>query len=326
MHRRRGSVVIGGGTGLSVMLRGLKDAALGYYGDRHGGRRRREFGHSPIGDANPAAGRYPQRTAWRLADVEPMLSEVLKYRFTIGHRLGRAQPGQSDLGRDEGDHRRFRHRRSELSKVLAVRGRVLPAARQADRADRRDTRTAATVRGESQIPKSGKTIKRVRIEPPDAVPLEEAVEAIGEADAIIIGPGSLYTSIIPNLLVPGIANCRRSFRGGQDLRMQCHDAARRDGSLQRERSCDRPSCEHVPGHGVRLHRREQRDRSRRRCWIDMRRKALFPFRSIWTSCSRPVRRSSPTSWFMFGTYLRHDTEKLSEQLLRIIHSWIAGKR
>src|SRR4029453_10916945 len=92
----------------------------------------------------------------------------------------------------------------ELSRVLAVRGRVLPAAGRAIvlKAEMVD---GSIVTGESMIPKAGKVIKRVFLEPADVEPLEEAVEAIEQADAILIGPGSLYTSIIPNLLVPKLA-------------------------------------------------------------------------------------------------------------------------
>ena len=116
----------------------------------------------------------------------------------------------------------------ELSRVLAVRGRVLPAAGQAIvlKAEMED---GTIVTGESMIPKAGKVIKRVFLEPADVEPLQEAVEAIAQADAILIGPGSLYTSIIPNLLVPKLANAIIAIGSGEDVRLQCDDAAWRDG-------------------------------------------------------------------------------------------------
>jgi len=88
--------------------------------------------------------------------------------------------------------------------VLAVKGRVLPASGQAIvlGAELEDGRI---VTGESRIPNAGGRIRRVFIEPADAAPLDEAVEAILQADAVVVGPGSLYTSIMPNLLVPRIA-------------------------------------------------------------------------------------------------------------------------
>ena len=91
----------------------------------------------------------------------------------------------------------------ELSRVLAVRDRVLPATDHMIvlNAEMED---GTFVSGESNIPKAGKRIKRVFIEPEQVSPLEEAVEAIGQADAILVGPGSLYTSIMPNLLVLGL--------------------------------------------------------------------------------------------------------------------------
>src|SRR5690606_36295639 len=96
----------------------------------------------------------------------------------------------------------------ELSRVLNVKGRVLPASNEAIvlKAEMED---GSTVTGESRIAETGSRIKRVFIDPPDVRPLPEAVEAIRQADIIVLGPGSLYTSILPNLLVPGIAEAIR---------------------------------------------------------------------------------------------------------------------
>jgi len=92
----------------------------------------------------------------------------------------------------------------ELSKVLAVTGRVLPASGQAIVLNA-ELENGEIITGESQIPKAKYPIKRVFLEPVDATPLEEALEALREADAILVGPGSLFTSILPNLLVPQMA-------------------------------------------------------------------------------------------------------------------------
>ncbi|UVI33520.1 gluconeogenesis factor YvcK family protein [Paenibacillus spongiae] len=202
-ERRPRIVVIGGGTGLSVMLRGLKEkpldiTAIVTVADDGGssGILRNELQMPPPGDI--------RNVLIALADVEPLLSEMLQYRFNngtglAGHSLGNLMlAAMTDIAGD------FVTGIRELSRVLAVRGRVLPAAGQsivlhAEMAD------GTFVTGESLIPKAGQAIKRVFIEPEQVEPLQEAVEAIREADAILIGPGSLYTSIMPNLLVPKLA-------------------------------------------------------------------------------------------------------------------------
>lgn len=201
--RRPKIVVIGGGTGLSVMLRGLKEkpldiTAIVTVADDGGssGILRSELQIPPPGDI--------RNVLMALADVEPLLADMLKYRFKTGnglagHSLGNLMlAAMTDLSGD------FVTGIRQLSQVLAVRGRVLPAANRAIvlKAELED---GSIVTGESQIPKAGKAIKRVFLEPEDVEPLPEAVEAIEQADAILIGPGSLYTSIMPNLIVPKLA-------------------------------------------------------------------------------------------------------------------------
>lgn len=201
--RRPKIVVIGGGTGLSVMLRGLKEkpldiTAIVTVADDGGssGILRSELQIPPPGDI--------RNVLMALADVEPLLADMLKYRFKTGnglagHSLGNLMlAAMTDLSGD------FVTGIRQLSQVLAVRGRVLPAANRAIvlKAELAD---GSIITGESQIPKAGKAIKRVFLEPADVEPLAEAVEAIEQADAILIGPGSLYTSIMPNLIVPKLA-------------------------------------------------------------------------------------------------------------------------
>ncbi|MCM3631395.1 YvcK family protein [Paenibacillus glycanilyticus] len=203
MIRRPKIVVVGGGTGLSVMLRGLKEkpldiTAIVTVADDGGssGILRNELQIPPPGDI--------RNVIMALADAEPLLTEVLQYRFSsgtglAGHSLGNLMlAAMTDIAGD------FVTGIRELSKVLAVRGRVLPAAGRAIvlKAEMTD---GTIIVGESMIPKAGKKIKRVFVEPDNVEPLPEAIEAIEQADAILIGPGSLYTSIIPNLLVPRLA-------------------------------------------------------------------------------------------------------------------------
>ncbi|WP_168118495.1 YvcK family protein [Paenibacillus sp. HB172176] len=201
--RRPKIVVIGGGTGLSVMLRGLKEkpldiTAIVTVADDGGssGILRSELQIPPPGDI--------RNVLIALADAEPLLRDVLKYRFNTGtalagHSLGNLMlAAMTDISGD------FVSGIRQLSQVLAVRGRVLPAANRAIvlHAELED---GSIVTGESMIPKAGKAIKRVFLDPVDVEPLAEAVEALEQADAILIGPGSLYTSIMPNLLVPKLA-------------------------------------------------------------------------------------------------------------------------
>ncbi|NBI27693.1 gluconeogenesis factor YvcK family protein [Chengkuizengella marina] len=197
-------VVIGGGTGLSVMLRGLKKkpldiTAIVTVADDGGssGILRSELQIPPPGDI--------RNVITALADAEPILSQVLSHRFTSGTGLAGHSVGNLILAAMTDITGDFVTGVKELSRVLAVRGRVLPASGQAIvlKAEMED---GSIIVGESQIPKVGKKIKKVFIEKSEVTPLQEAIEAIKEADAILIGPGSLYTSIIPNLLVPQIAD------------------------------------------------------------------------------------------------------------------------
>ncbi|WP_409343945.1 uridine diphosphate-N-acetylglucosamine-binding protein YvcK [Paenibacillus sp. MBLB4367] len=196
-------VVIGGGTGLSVMLRGLKEkpvdiTAIVTVADDGGssGILRTELQMPPPGDI--------RSVLIALADVEPMLSKMLQHRFQAGNGLAGHSLGNLILAAMKEITGDFVSGVRELSRVLAVRGRVLPASVQplVLTALMED---GSVVVGESKIPLAGGRIKRVSIDPPDAKPLDEALEAIEQADAILMGPGSLYTSIIPNLLVPDIA-------------------------------------------------------------------------------------------------------------------------
>jgi len=196
-------VVIGGGTGLSTMLRGLKEkpidiTAIVTVADDGGssGILRSEMDVPAPGDI--------RNVMIALADAEPILSKVLQHRFQSGNGLAGHSLGNLILVAMKEITGDFVTGVKELSKVLAVRGRVLPSS--ADQIVlKAEMEDGTIVSGESKIPQAGKRIRRVFLEPPDAEPLGEALEAIEAADAIILGPGSLYTSIIPNLLVPGVA-------------------------------------------------------------------------------------------------------------------------
>ncbi|MCI1574666.1 MAG: YvcK family protein [Weizmannia coagulans] len=195
-------VLIGGGTGLPVLLRGLKKypveiSAIVTVADDGGssGRIRNEMDIPSPGDI--------RNVLAALSDVEPLLEKMFQHRFETGDELSGHSLGNliiAALTSITGD---FVHAVKELSKVLNVRGQVLPSANQSVvlHAEMED---GSIVSGESKIPCSGKKIKRVFLTPEVIQPLPETLTAIQEADLIVIGPGSLYTSILPNLMVPGL--------------------------------------------------------------------------------------------------------------------------
>lgn len=196
-------VVLGGGTGMPVLLRGLKEltsnvTAIVTVADDGGssGRLRGELGILPPGDI--------RNCLTALATTEPLLEQLFQYRFNTGSGLDGHSFGNLFIAAMSAITGDFEAAVKESSKVLAVRGRVLPVTLDsvvlcAELAD------GSTVYGESNIAATETKIERVYNVPEGASPLPEALAAIAEADAVILGPGSLYTSVIPNLLIPGIA-------------------------------------------------------------------------------------------------------------------------
>lgn len=202
LHRGPKIVAIGGGTGLSTLLRGLKQyssniTAIVTVADDGGssGRLRREMGILPPGDIRNCIA--------ALADEEKLLTELFQYRFHAGDGLSGHSFGNlfiSAMTEITGD---LEQAIDASAKVLAIRGKVLPATLTdvslwAKLADGR------IIEGESKITEAMGQIRQIGCHPADPVALPAALAAIKEADYIIIGPGSLYTSIIPNLLVPAI--------------------------------------------------------------------------------------------------------------------------
>lgn len=220
IHRRkeRGPrvVAIGGGHGLATLLRGLKAytsniTAIVTVADDGGssGRLRRSLGILPPGDIRNCLA--------ALSNDEAMLAQLFQYRFPNGatgldgHSFGNLFI--SALAEITGS---FEEAVAESGRVLSVSGRVLPATLH-------DVKLVADVslpfmvgevrvEGESRIPESTGTVRRVWLEPIAPTAFPQAIQAVLAADLIVIGPGSLYTSIMPNLLVPDIADAIRSSK------------------------------------------------------------------------------------------------------------------
>jgi len=217
MRLRRGYkiVAIGGGTGLSTLLRGLKRytsnlTAVVTVSDDGGssGRLQKELGILPPGDI--------RNCLVALADDEAMVTDLFRYRFSEGEGLTGHSFGNLFLAAMTGITGNFDRAIKESSRVLNIKGRVLPSTLEPVRL--RATYTDGTIaRGETTISSGHVSIAKLELEPARVAPLAEVLTAIQEADAIVLGPGSLYTSILPNVLVDGIAqavaeaNCAKVY-------------------------------------------------------------------------------------------------------------------
>lgn len=197
-------VAIGGGTGLSMLLRGIKKytnniTAIVTVGDDGGssGRLREEMGILPPGDIRNCIA--------ALADDEDLITKLFQYRFKNGEGLAGHSFGNLFLTALCSITGNMVKAVKESSNVLNIRGVVLPTTLD-DMKLAAEYEDGTVVKGESNIPEAHKRIKRLFTEPADCRALPEALTAIAEADLIILGPGSLYTSVIPNLLVSGITD------------------------------------------------------------------------------------------------------------------------
>lgn len=210
-HLRRGPkiVVVGGGTGLSTLLRGLKQyscnlTAIVTVADDGGssGKLRNELGIQPPGDI--------RNCLTALADTEDVMVKLFSYRFNNGalenHSLGNLLlAGLTNIFGD------FQKGIEQVGKVFAIRGKVFPSTLEqvvlfADFED------GKRVYGQTAVRDTEGKIHRVYLDPGDCHPVPEALQALEEADLIVLGPGSLYTSVLPNLLVVGLKEKIRAVK------------------------------------------------------------------------------------------------------------------
>ncbi|GAE92760.1 hypothetical protein JCM21714_1777 [Gracilibacillus boraciitolerans JCM 21714] len=205
---RKKIVVIGGGTGMPVLLRGLKQhsidlSAIVTVADDGGssGRLRSEMEMPAPGDI--------RNVIAALSDVEPMLMELFQHRFTKGNGLTGHSMGNLLLAAMTSVTGDFYTGIKEISRVLNVKGNIYPIANQNMFLHAEYEDGTIIVGGESNIPKANKRIKRVFLKPNPVLPLPESVAAIHDADLVVIAPGSLYTSTLPNLIVPQIGEALR---------------------------------------------------------------------------------------------------------------------
>jgi uncharacterized cofD-like protein len=194
---------IGGGTGLSTLLRGLKNgpadlAAIVTVTDDGGssGRLREELNVMPPGDI--------RNCMIALSEDELLMSRLFRFRFNSNGDLNGHSFGNLFLTALAGVTGDFAEAVRLTSEVLAIKGRIYPSTN-SQVSLRGQLNDGSWIDGETKITASGKKIKRICLEPEDARPLDAVLKAIEVADIITLGPGSLYTSLIPNLLVKGIA-------------------------------------------------------------------------------------------------------------------------
>ncbi|WP_188206671.1 gluconeogenesis factor YvcK family protein [Alkalibacillus aidingensis] len=203
-------VVIGGGTGMPVLLRGMRKfpinlSAIVTVSDDGGssGRLREDLDIPAPGDI--------RKVIASMSDVEPTMLKLFQHRFESGDSLSGHALGNLILAGMISITGDFYKGIKEICRVFNVKGRIYPIANE-NMHLKAEFEDGSVVRGESNIPKENKKIKRVFYDPPIIEPLSEAVEAIKRAELIVIAPGSLYTSILPNLISREIKDALRQTK------------------------------------------------------------------------------------------------------------------
>lgn len=227
---------IGGGTGLSTMLRGLKGCqaditAVVTVTDDGGGSGvlRRELGMLPPGDI--------RNCILALANAEPAMEQLMNYRFTEGSLSGQSL-GNLVLAAFNELSPSFDKAVESMSQVLAITGRVLPVTN-ANVVLRASFDNGEIISGETSITDYKKNtdalIERMELAPKGAKALPAVLEAIDRADMIVMGPGSLYTSVLPNLLVGGVA---KHIAESDALKIYVLNVMTQDGETERFTAAD----------------------------------------------------------------------------------------
>ena len=197
-------VAIGGGTGLATLLRGLKEhtrhiTAVVTVADDGGssGRLRRDLAIPPPGDA--------RNCLVALSDVEPLMERLMQYRFSNGEGIEGHSLGNLFLAALTDMEGGFDQGLEAAAQLLGVNGRVLPSTVAANVVLSGETVHGEVVHGESNVGMSEVPLRRLWLEPEDLEANPEVIVAVREADIIVIGPGSLYTSVVPNFLIAGLS-------------------------------------------------------------------------------------------------------------------------
>lgn len=211
MNRSEPRIVsIGGGTGLSTLLRGLKKfraelSVIVTVTDDGGssGRLREELGALPPGDI--------RNCMIALSEDEHLMSRLFRFRFSSDGALHNHSFGNLFLTAMASVTGDFAEAVRLTSEVLAIKGVIYPSTNSSVQLSA-ELEDGSWVEGETRISAAGQRIRRVKLDPPDALPLEGALKAIDSADVITIGPGSLYTSLIPNMLVKEVIGAVRASK------------------------------------------------------------------------------------------------------------------
>ena len=313
-YRRRGRgpriVVIGGGHGIATVLRGLKQhtnnlTAVVSAADDGGssGELRRSLGILPPGDIRDCLA--------ALSDEEALLTQLFQYRFGEDTGLGGHSFGNLFISALADVTGSFEQAVAESGSVLSVHGQVLPSTlhnvRLVADVELPHDLTEVRVEGESQIPRTAGRVRRVWLEPNNAPAFPPALQAILAADLIVIGPGSLYTSLLPNLLVPDI---REAIRASSALKVFIANVATQPGETESYNCSDHlHSVEEVIGEDV-------FDVVICNSWYD----APFDGGSRWVEADEAIRRDARLYLADLVDHqepLNHDADRLSQALIDI---------